>query len=200
MKCWLLRNYETRNRSWKFSEFCGPIAVGECILFSPSASLEDGFSPPFLGPRRSLLLASHSLAWDSHALSPHMTAACTRLPNAYNATLANGAICGKSFPSNLSFSLTLLSSLFHRRSLPFSRSHSRHSRHSAHKHFVYSIYIFFLYSFILLHTNFIYTGFIQFVTFTYCQSLYCCFFSSLLLRKVTASWISSTNFSALAHF
>lgn len=29
-------------------------------------------------------------------------AACTRLPNAYNATPVNGAICDKSLPSNLS--------------------------------------------------------------------------------------------------
>lgn len=111
MKCQSLRNYDTRNRSWKCSELRGaPITTDERILFSPPASLGDGFPPPFLGARRSLLLASHSLAWDSHALSPHMTlAACTRLPNAYNATPANGAICGKSFPSNLSFSPSPLS-------------------------------------------------------------------------------------------
>lgn len=72
------------------------------ILFSPPACLGDDFSASLLGARRSLL-ASRSLAWDSRALSPHMTlAACTRLPNAYNATPANGAICGKSLPSNLS--------------------------------------------------------------------------------------------------
>lgn len=51
-----------------------------------------------------------SLAWDSRALSPHMTLAVyTRLPNAYDATPANGAICGKSLFSNLSFSFSLSS-------------------------------------------------------------------------------------------
>lgn len=86
-----------------------PITSGEYILhlrISPRKTSSCHFPCRINRKQPSVL----SLAWDSRALSPHMTlAVCTRLPNAYNTTPANGAICGKSLLSNLSVSFSLSS-------------------------------------------------------------------------------------------
>lgn len=98
-----------------------PMTSGEHILHLASSRKTSSCHFPCRISRKQA--SNLSLAWDSRALSPHMTlAVCTRLPNAYNATPANRAICGKSLLSNLSASLSL-SSLFSSRrhcSLPFS--------------------------------------------------------------------------------
>lgn len=110
-----------------------------------------------------------SLAWDSRALSPHMTlAVCTRLPNAYDATPANGAICGKSLFSNLSVSFSLSSLCLPLSSSPpllssFLRSHSRHSARTFR---TICVATFPLCPSIILSANFRYSKVIQFVTFT----------------------------------
>lgn len=99
------RDYDARCRSRKFSVLHGP--NGKCILFSSPASLEDGFLPLLIGKKKHPLRKSFARLGLTCSFAACMTLAVyTRLPNAYNATPVNGAICGKSLPSNLSFFLS----------------------------------------------------------------------------------------------
>lgn len=144
---------------------------------------------------------ARSLAWDSRALSPHMTlATCTRLPNAYNATPANGAICGKSLPSNLSISLslTLLPHFYQSPLSPFLsfslspvRTCTSYSMHPLSL----SIYL----TPCQFHVFRIYT--VRYFHLLLAIRFCCCFFSSLFLRKaISPRRISSTSLPAHVHF